>query len=126
MTDILIDFNLQSALVHLPLVHVDIGGGESYQRNTECRYQKGKWIVGREKNWELCQLAHMCPTSMLPPLLKMLYFFFFLINLFIYLSVLGLRCSARAISSCSEQGLLFVAVHRLLIVVASLVAEHRL
>ena len=30
------------------------------------------------------------------------------------------------LSSCSEQGLLFVAVHGLLIVVASLVAEHRL
>ena len=29
-------------------------------------------------------------------------------------------------SSCSEQGLLFVAVHRLLIAVASLVAEHGL
>ena len=29
-------------------------------------------------------------------------------------------------SGCSEQGLLLVAVHRLLIVVASLVAEHGL
>ena len=29
-------------------------------------------------------------------------------------------------SSCGRQGLLFVAVHRLLIAVASLVAEHRL
>ena len=39
---------------------------------------------------------------------------------------LGLRCCTRAFSSCGEQGLLFVAVRRLLIVVASLVAEHRL
>ena len=31
-----------------------------------------------------------------------------------------------ALSSCSEQGLLFVAVHGLLITVASLVVEHRL
>ena len=31
-----------------------------------------------------------------------------------------------AFSSCSKQGLLFVAVGRLLIVVASLVVEHRL
>ena len=57
------------------------------------------------------------------------FLFFFLINLFIcffkkFLAALGLRCCARAFSSCSEQGLLFVAVHRLLIVVASLVAEH--
>ena len=56
------------------------------------------------------------------------FFFFFLINLFIYLflAVLGLCCCARAFSSCGEQGLLFVAVHGLLIVVASLVVEHRL
>ena len=47
-----------------------------------------------------------------------------LINLF--LPALGLRCCARAFSSCSEQGLLFVAVRGLLIAVASLVAEHRL
>ena len=40
--------------------------------------------------------------------------------------MLGLRCCARAFSSCGERGLLFVVVHWLLIVVASLVAEHRL
>ena len=50
--------------------------------------------------------------------------FFFFINLF--LAVLGLRCCTRAFSSCGDQGLLFVAVCGLLIVVASLVAEHRL
>ena len=42
------------------------------------------------------------------------------------LAALGLRYCARAFSSCSERGLLFVAVRGLLIVVASLVAEHRL
>ena len=46
---------------------------------------------------------------------------FFLINLFIYfLAVLGLRCCARAFSSCNKWGLLFVVVCRLLIAVASL------
>ena len=58
------------------------------------------------------------------------FWFFFLINLFIYLFLflpaLGLRCRARAFSSCSEQGLLFIAVRGLLIAVASLVAEHGL
>ena len=44
----------------------------------------------------------------------------------IFLSVLGLRCCTRAFSSCGEQGLLFVALRGLLIVVASLVAEHGL
>ena len=38
------------------------------------------------------------------------------------MAVLGLRCCARAFSSCSELGLPFVAVPRLLIAVASLVA----
>ena len=47
--------------------------------------------------------------------------------LFIYfLAALGLRCCARALSSCGEQGLLLAAVRRLLIAVASLVAEHGL
>ena len=52
-----------------------------------------------------------------------LNFFFFLI---IYLAVLGLHCCARAFSSFGERGLLFVAMHGLLIAVASLVAEHGL
>ena len=45
---------------------------------------------------------------------------------FIFLAALGLCCCTRAFSSCSEQGLLFVAVRGLLIAVASLVAEHGL
>ena len=62
-------------------------------------------------------------------------FFLFLLNLFylfiyfwlyLFLVVLGLRCCTRAFSSCGEQGLLFVVVHRLLIAVASLVVEHGL
>ena len=36
------------------------------------------------------------------------------------MAVLGLRCCAWAFSSCGEQGLLFVAVHWLLIAVALL------
>ena len=44
------------------------------------------------------------------------------------MAVLGLSSLlfAQAFSSCGEQGLVFNAVHRLLIAVASLVAEHRL
>ena len=57
-----------------------------------------------------------------------IFFFNIYINLFIYffLALLGLCCCTRAFSSCSEQGLLFVVVHRFLIAVASLVAEHGL
>ena len=54
--------------------------------------------------------------------------FFSLISVFIYLllAALGLRCSARASSSCGERRLLFIAVCGLLIAVASLVMEHGL
>ena len=38
----------------------------------------------------------------------------------------GLFCCIQAVSSCGKQGLLFVVVCRLLIAVASLVAEYRL
>ena len=57
-----------------------------------------------------------------------IFIFFLFLKLFIYLfiAVLGLRCCTRAFSRCSEWGLLFVVVHRLLIAVASLVVEHRL
>ena len=55
------------------------------------------------------------------------YFIFKFIYLFIYLlAALGLRCCMRAFSSCDEWGLLFIVVHGLLIVVASLFAEHGL
>ena len=59
--------------------------------------------------------------------LKKIYFAF-LKNKFIYLflAVLGLRCCMLAFSSCGERGLLFVVVRRLLMAVASLVAEHGL
>ena len=42
------------------------------------------------------------------------------------MATLGLRCCARAFSSCGERGLLFIAVRGLLIVVTSLVAQHEL
>ena len=55
-----------------------------------------------------------------------LYFFYKFILLYLLLSALGLCPCTQAFSSCGEQGLLLVAVHGLLIVVASLVAEQGL
>ena len=52
--------------------------------------------------------------------------FFFIIFIYLFLAVLGLCCCVGAFSSCGEQGLLFIVVCRLLIAVASLVAEHGL
>ena len=59
----------------------------------------------------------------------LLYFFIFytfILFIYLFLAVLGLRCCVPAFSSCGEWGLLFVAVRGLLIVVASLVVEHGL
>ena len=58
--------------------------------------------------------------------LKKILNFNLIFKIYLFLAVLGLRCCAWAFSSCSERGLLFVAVHGLLIAVASLVAEHGL
>ena len=57
---------------------------------------------------------------------KCIYLLFIYLFIYLFLAALGLRCCARASSSCGERGLLFVAVHWLLTVVASLVAEHGL
>ena len=46
--------------------------------------------------------------------------------IYLFLAALGLRCCVQAFFSCSERGLLIVAVHGLLIAVASLVVEHGL
>ena len=54
-----------------------------------------------------------------------LFFLSLLNNLFIF-GCTGSSCYMQAFSSCGERGLFFVEVHGLLIVVASLVAEHRL
>ena len=45
---------------------------------------------------------------------------------FFFFTALGLGCCMQAFSSCGEGGLLFVVVCRLLVAVASLLAEHGL
>ena len=47
------------------------------------------------------------------------------LKIYLFFAALGL-CCCTAFSSCREQGLLFVAVCRLLLALASLVPEHRL
>ena len=46
--------------------------------------------------------------------------------IYLFMTALSLRCCAQAFSSWGEWGPLFIAVSGLLIVVASLVAEHGL
>ena len=50
----------------------------------------------------------------------------FILLLIFFSQQLGLRCCTQAFSTCGKPGLLFIAVRGLLIVVASLVAEHGL
>ena len=57
---------------------------------------------------------------------EVILFIYSFIYLFIYLWLHWVFVAVRAFSSCAERGLLFVAVHRLLIAVASLVVKHGL
>ena len=59
---------------------------------------------------------------------KFIYFkhFMYLFRCYLFLAALGLCCFVRAFSSCSEQGLVFVAVHRLHTAVAFPFVELRL
>ena len=52
--------------------------------------------------------------------------FFKFLFIYLFLAALSLHCCTWTFSSCSERGLLFIAVSGLLIAVASLVAEHGL
>ena len=56
----------------------------------------------------------------------LLFIIFIFIYFILFLAVLGLCFCARAFSSCSERGPLFIAVRGPLTVAASLVAEHKL
>ena len=57
-------------------------------------------------------------------MLEQIFFFFFF--QFIYFWLCWVFVSVRAFSSCGKRRPLFIAVHRPLTIVASLVAEHRL
>ena len=52
-----------------------------------------------------------------------LFYFILFIYFYLFFSVLGLHCFGWAFSSCGEWGLLIITVHRLLIVVASLLCS---
>ena len=55
-----------------------------------------------------------------------IYFHKFIYFIYLFLAALGLHCCAWAFSSCDERGFLFIVVRGILVVVASLVAEHGL
>ena len=77
--------------------------------------------------FDLYQLQLVYPTVDHRPERKLQHETLFLKKIiYLFRTVLGLRCCTRAFSSCGERGLLFVVVRGLLIAGASLVAEHGL
>ena len=65
----------------------------------------------------------------LPDFFERFWFFvclFFVLFIYLFLAVLGLRFCARAFSSCGKRGPLSIMVRGPLTIAASLVAEHRL
>ena len=88
------------------------------------------FFVGRFLRTDAISLIVILSVQIVSFLHDSVFLFIFKINLFIYLflflAVLGHLCCAWAFSSCGEWGLFFVAGCGLLIVVASLVAEHGL
>ena len=89
------------------------------------QHSSGPWSLRANAGSSISQLGGFGQIS---HSLSIAFFFFLIFKIFIYLflAALGLRFYARAFSSCGKQGLLFVVVHGLLTVVASLVVEHGL
>ena len=56
----------------------------------------------------------------------LLFFFIFQKSIYLFMAALGFGGCTWALSSCGKEGLFFAVVCGLLILVASLVAEHRL
>ena len=78
---------------------------------------------GARVSWVFCSEFHHAEIKVLSRAVVssefFFFFFFFKIYLIYFLAVLGLCCCMRAFSSCGKQGLLFVAVPWLFILVAS-------
>ena len=87
----------------------------------EKRFKSGemKKISRGYRNGVLARYVESRENSILEEEIRTCFFCWFF-----FLAALGVCCCAWAFSSCSKRGLLFVAVCRLLIAVASLVAEH--
>ena len=89
--------------------------GQTYMQqhlSCTCTCQHVKRAQGKDRNISTQSLLHW----------SLFYFLF----IYLFLAELGLCCCVQAFSSCGGRGLLFVAVHGLLIAVASLLAEHGL
>ena len=68
------------------------------------QYRERAWILTHERLLNILLIMEVA-----------VFLLIYLILFILFLAALGLRCCAQAFSSCSEQGLLVVAVHGLLI-----------
>ena len=85
-------------------------------------------LFGLQFPWLCLALLGYCPDSrFLSPSVQHAQFSVSLSRRnFFFLAAFGLRCCARDFYSCGKRELLFVAVRKLLIAVASLAADHGL
>ena len=95
----------------------------SFSDQNTCRHIKSNLLCLIVKT--LYNLTPFCLSDLpnVGPLLFALQIYLFI---YLFLAALGLRCCTWAFSSCGEWGLLFVAVHGLLVAVASLAVVHGL
>ena len=91
----------------------------SWSLSPVVRYSKMKITAGTREELSPAQIKDRDHIFLI-------LFFFLIYFIYLFMAVLGLRFCARAFSSFSKWGPLFIAVHRPLIISASLVAEHRL
>ena len=105
------------------------GPGTAVSKWVDLKHQlwQSEYIQYNAQNRQKIEAVSLSPPLPSLPLLPSSSFFLKnLFYLFIFLAVLDLRCYVRTFSSCDERELLFVVVRGLLIVVASLVADHGL
>ena len=91
------------------------------QADSQPLCHQGSPIFSISYSIKFCQCLSVT-VSISPSFFKNQFIYF----IYLFLAALCLRCCAQAFSSCSEWGLLFVAVCVLLTAVASLVVEHGL